>query len=316
VIDERTIDGFRALTLVGAEPDGLEVAFAPGAGMVACSLRHRGEELLGQRGGLAYYAREHSTMGIPLLYPWANRVGSKEFATADRAVDLTSRDLPLSFDDGGLPIHGLLSGADGWSVEDHRSTDTGGVLEARFDFGADAKLLKAFPFPHHLTLRASLSGTVLTIVTTVHADGGVAVPVAFGFHPYLTLPGVERGEWLVEVPVTKHLDVDDRMLPTGARTPMTIAAGPLGSRTFDDGFLAPADEEPLVLAGGGRRIELRIGEGYPFAQVFAPADDDVVAYEPMTAPTNALLTGGRDLPLVEPGGSYSASFSVTVADAG
>ena len=40
----------------------------------------------------------------------------------------------------------------------------------------------------------------------------------------------------------------------------------------------------------------------------------MVAYEPMTAPTNALLTGGPDLPMVEPGGSYSASFSITVSD--
>lgn len=263
---------------------------------------------------MAHYVREHSTMGIPLLYPWANRVGSKEFATAHREINLRSADLPLSFDDGGLPIHGLLSGAAGWSVKDHRSTDLGGVLEARFDFAADAQLSKAFPFPHRLSLRASVSTAVLTIVTTVRADQGVAVPVSFGFHPYLTLPGVMRRDWQVEVPVTEHLELDDLMLPTDERRPTTVASGPLGSRTFDDDYLAPTDKAPFVLAGGGRRIEVRIGDGYPFAQVYAPADDEVVAYEPMTAPTNALLTGGRDLPVVEPGESYSAIFSVTVAD--
>jgi aldose 1-epimerase len=313
VIGECAIDGLRGLTLVGRGPENLEVTFVPGAGMVACSLRHRGEELLGQRGGLADYVRERSTMGIPLLYPWANRVGRKRFTTAGREVDLTSADLPLSFDDGGLPIHGLLAGADGWSVESHRSTETGGVLEAGFDFGAATQLLQAFPFPHRLRLRATLSGARLTIVTTVRADQGVTVPVAFGFHPYLTLPGVERGDWRVEAPVTEHLDVDDQMLPTGVRTATTVASGPLGSRTFDDGFLAPAHGAPFVLAGGGRRIELRVGDGYPFAQAFAPAEDDVVAYEPMTAPTDALRSA-RDLPLVAPGESYSATFSVTIAD--
>ena len=55
---------------------------------------------------------------------------------------------------------------------------------------------------------------------------------------------------------------------------------------------------PFVLAGGGRRIELSVGPGYRFAQVYAPGDDDVVAFEPMTAPTNALVAGGPDLPLV------------------
>jgi aldose 1-epimerase len=315
MIGERTIDGLQALTLAGRGPEGLEVSFVPGAGMVACSLLHRGEELLGQRGGLSHYVRAHSTMGIPLLYPWANRVGSKEFTTAHRDVDLRSADLPLSFDDAGLPIHGLLAAADSWSVEDHRATETGGVLEARFDFGADAQLLRAFPFPHTVTLHAELSGSVLTIVTTVDADQGVAIPVAFGFHPYLTLPGVARHDWQIEAPVADHLELDRQMLPTGERTPATIASGPLGARVFDDGYLAPLDEQPFVVAGGGRRIELRVGDGYPFAQVFAPTDDDVVAYEPMTAPTNALITGGPDLSLVGPDESFSASFSVTVLDA-
>jgi hypothetical protein len=36
----------------------------------------------------------------------------------------------------------------------------------------------------------------------------------------------------------------------------------------------------------------------------------------MTAPTNALVGGGAKLPLVPPGESYRASFSVTVADLG
>jgi aldose 1-epimerase len=67
-----------------------------------------------------------------------------------------------------------------------------------------------------------------------------------------------------------------------------------------------------VLEGGGRRIEVRFGEGYRYAQVFAPEIDDVVAFEPMTAPTNALVTGGPELPLVSPGERFRAVFSVTV----
>jgi galactose mutarotase-like enzyme len=66
--------------------------------------------------------------------------------------------------------------------------------------------------------------------------------------------------------------------------------------------------------GGGRRLELRLGEGYRYAQIYAPADTDAVAFEPMTAPTNALLSG-EDLPLLAPGESFTASFSITVAAA-
>jgi galactose mutarotase-like enzyme len=40
----------------------------------------------------------------------------------------------------------------------------------------------------------------------------------------------------------------------------------------------------------------------------------VIALEPMTAPTNALVTGGSALPIIDPGESYAASFSVTVLE--
>jgi galactose mutarotase-like enzyme len=40
----------------------------------------------------------------------------------------------------------------------------------------------------------------------------------------------------------------------------------------------------------------------------------VIAIEPMTAPTNALVVGGEELPTAEPGTPFSAAFSVTVTD--
>jgi aldose 1-epimerase len=104
------------------------------------------------------------------------------------------------------------------------------------------------------------------------------------------------------------------MLPTGETVMAHVADGPLGARTFDDAFVAPADGAPFVLAGGGRRIEVAFDDAYPYAQVFAPAADDVVAYEPMTAPTNALASG-TDLPVVPAGERFDATFTVTVANA-
>ena len=227
-------------------------------------------------------------------------------------LDLPSA--PLSLDPNGLPIHGLLAAASGWRVERHEPERDGAVLAASFDFGADDELMAAFPFPHQLSLEATLSGTTLTIATTVRASAEAAVPIAFGYHPYFSLPGVARSDWQVEIPVADRLLLDDRGLPTGGHEPATVAAGPLGSRTFDDAYLAPEDSAPLSLWGGGRRIEVSFDSGYPFAQVYAPADDDVIALEPMTAPTNALVEGGDNLPLLAPGDAYSATFSVTISD--
>lgn len=310
MVATREIEGFEALTLAAEADGGVEVAFVPRAGMVGCSLRHRDEELLGQRGGLRHYVAKRSTMGIPLLYPWANRVSERRFVVAGREVDLDSHPELISTDPNGLPIHGLLAGAKGWLVERHEATGDGGVLAASFDFAAHEQLLAAFPFPHELGMEARLAGTTLTIVTTVRATGGAEVPISFGFHPYFQLPGVDRTDWEIEVPVREGIVLDERGIPTGEREPASVETGPLGSRTFDDAFLAPSDSQPLAVAGGGRRIEVSLLSGYPFTQVYAPADDAVIALEPMAAPTNALVTGGSELRLLAPGESYEASFSI------
>ncbi len=295
----------RTVTLSCGE---LEAEFVPEAGMVGASLRHRGEEVLGQRGGLEAYVRERKTMGIPLLHPWANRLSQRRFTLLGREVEIDPERTPLRLDGTGLPMHGLLSAARGWRVEDHEP----GRLTAAFDFAAHEALLRSFPFAHTLQLDVTLTERTLTIATTVNATGDTPVPIAFGFHPYLTLPGVAREDWHVELPVTEHLVLDDQMLPTGASVPVQIAPGPLGTRTFDDGYRAP--DGPFALEGGGRRIELAFGQGFPYSQVFAPPGAALIAFEPMTAATNALVEGGPRLPLIEPGERYDASFTITVAD--
>jgi len=67
----------------------------------------------------------------------------------------------------------------------------------------------------------------------------------------------------------------------------------------------------FALSGGGRRIVLRFDAGYPCGQIYAPEDDDVICFEPMTAPTNALVSGDR-LTWVPAGSSYTATFSISV----
>ena len=278
--------------------------------MVVCSLRHHGDELLGQRRGLRAYVEERATMGIPLLYPWANRVALDSFEVAGRRVDLDRASPPPRRDSAGLAMHGLLSGAHGWRVDEHDAT----AVRATFDFGAQTGLIEAFPFPHHVVYEASLQASTLSITTIVEASGDTAVPVAFGYHPYFRLPGTPRRDWELEVPVRERLLLDRRMLPTGEREPVEVATGPLGARTFDDAYAAPPQARPFSISDARRRIEVRFDEGFGFAQVYAPADDDVIAFEPMTAPTNALVRGGPELPILQPGERYKARFRITVAD--
>jgi aldose 1-epimerase len=310
--EETTVDSYEAVRL--ASPDGsLAATFAPRLGMIGCSLEHDGEELLGQRGGLARYESEGSTMGIPLLHPWANRLAAFEYTAEGRHVVL-DRDSPLLHIDGqtGLPIHGVLAASPHWEEVATSADDDGAELSARLDFGAHPDLLEAFPFPHRLRMQVVLDHDGLSITTTVDATADAAVPVCFGFHPYLQLPGLARAEWEIDLPVQQRVVLDDKMIPTRDTEPVEIAPGPLGDRTFDDGFCDLAEPAVFALAGGGRRIEVEFGDGFQFAQVFAPPDQDVICFEPMTAATNALASGWPRLPSARPGNPYGATFRIRV----
>jgi aldose 1-epimerase len=303
---------FDAIDLRSASAN-LAAAVVPGAGMVVSSLRDGGRELLGQRRGLHAYVERGSTMGIPLLHPWANRLAADRFVFDGIEVRLADAGRRLRREEHGLPIHGLLAGSPDWVVVRGAGQAGAASIAAELDFGADPQLMAAFPFAHRIRLGIAVAGRTLTVRTTLTATGERPVPAAFGFHPYLRLPGVPRELWHVELPAMRHLELDGRGIPTGGGSDVPAQAGALGDRTFDDGYSGVAAGAEFVLAGGGRRIAVRFDEGYRFAQVFAPSEDDVVCFEPMVAPTNALVSGDG-LTVVSPGGRYVAAFSVTVAD--
>ena len=301
------IEGYDAVCLRSSSAH-LDATFVPAVGMVGASLRDRGAELLYANGGLHRYARGGSTMGIPLLHPWANRLAADRYRVNGTAVRLDPGSPLVQRDEHGLPIHGLLNGSPRWQ---RTPAAAGWGISAELDFAAHPDLLAAFPFPHRLRLDIALRRRTLTVRTTLTATGEVPVPVAFGFHPYLRLPDVAREHWHVELPAMRHLELDASSIPTGASRPMPAQAGRLGTRTFDDGYVDVPPGAQFVLAGGRRRIVVRLDEGYPVAQVFAPAVADVICFEPMTAPPNALASGDR-LTFVEPGRRCTATFSITV----
>ena len=137
----------------------------------------------------------------------------------------------------------------------------GRVSPATSIFAAREDLMTVFPFPHQLRVEAGIADRTLTIATTVRASGEVPIPIAFGYHPYFRLPGVERRVWAVEIPVSERVVLDSEKLPTGELEEADLPAGPLGSRTFDDEFAAP--DRPFVLEGGGGGLRSPLARATP-----------------------------------------------------
>jgi aldose 1-epimerase len=284
--------------------------FVPDAGMIGTSLTDSGTELLGQRRGLDAYLTAGKTMGIPILYPWANRLGANTYTAEGQTVTLTPGENGVRPDANGLPIHGVLGAYPGWRV----TTESGNELIAEVDFGSEPKLLASFPYPHVLNVAVRLAERTLTVRTTVTATGDQAVPLCFGFHPYLQLPDVPRGEWIIETPPLRHLRLDQQGLPTGESQAQPAQSEPLGDKNFDDAYDQVAEGAVFAVSGGGRRLEVHLEQGYPAAQIFAPPSEDpqqaIVCFEPMSAPTDALRRGGYRS--ARPGEPAVAVFSIRV----
>ncbi|WP_068177279.1 aldose 1-epimerase [Mycobacterium sp. UM_CSW] len=278
--------------------------FVPEAGMIGTSLTDAGTELLGQRRGLQAYVEAGKTMGIPILYPWANRLGANTYTAEDVTVALMPGENGVRADPNGLPIHGTLAAYPGWRV----TAESDNELAAEVDFGADPRLLASFPYPHVLSVAVRLADRALTVRTTVTASGDTAVPLCFGFHPYLRLPDVARGEWMIETPPLRHLRLDERGLPTGESEPRPATEESLGDKAFDDAYDQVGEGAVFAVSGGGRRLEVHFERGYPAAQIFAPLAEEVVCFEPMTAPTDALRRGGYST--ARPGAPAVTQFSI------
>jgi len=301
-VDETTFRGEPAIRLVAGE---MSATFLPRLGMTGASLRHGGREHLALPGGLDAL-RAGKTLGLPLLAPWANRLARRRYRAAGVPVDLTR--LRLTTDENGLPMHGLLVGKPGWRLDGHDVRR--GIPRLSTSIDVDAR---AFPFPHRIELLITVRDAQLRVDTTIVPTGRRRVPVAFGWHPYLRLPGPPRARWRLRLPPRQHLALDAAGIPSGASNREPAEHDVIGRRTFDDLYRLGRDHHLALEAEHGAAVELRCGANYPFAQVWVPPGRPFAALEPMAAPTNALVGGAA--PLVAPGEAFTARFTLAVSSA-
>ena len=120
----------------------------------------------------------------------------------------------------------------------------------------------AFPFPH-AALEATLAADDTDDRDDGQRDGRPPVPIAFGFHPYLQLPGRHRARLARRDPGhraarARRRDAADRRARRRARSP----PGRSATRTFDDAYAAPRSARSRSKAAAGGSSS-RSSEGYP-----------------------------------------------------
>ena len=200
------------------------------AGMIGTSLSDDGVELLGQRRGLHAYLTAGKTMGIPILYPWANRLSANSYNVDGETVTLTPGDRrgPHRPQRAADPRRARrLSGLAG---QRPRSANE---LTAELDFGADPRLLASFPFPHVLDGDVTLADRALTVRTTVTATDDTAGAAVLRLPPVPAAPRrAARASGRSRRPPLRHLPLDRTRDCRPARPPHSRAASEtLGDKT-------------------------------------------------------------------------------------
>ena len=153
------------------------------------------------------FAKKPTSYGIPLLFPFPNRIRNQEFTFQRRAyrVDVAQ--------------HGFVRQR-AWCVTDEGATDDAGVwLTCEFSAADYAgELLTQFPFPFRAVLIYRLQSGRLTLDFTATNTGTGDMPAGFGIHPYFRWPEHSR----LQIPAQRRWELTNS-LPTGRRVELEAA---------------------------------------------------------------------------------------------
>jgi aldose 1-epimerase len=298
---------------------GVEVSTIPSFANRAYEMRVKGENILHfpfDSPAAATSARQLN--GIPFLAPWANRMTDGFHANGKHYG--FNKDLEwVRLDANGISIHGVLWKSPFWEVTDVDADENSAHVTSRLEFWKHPDLMANWPFAHNYEMTYRLAGGVLEISVTVTNLSTDPMPIAVGFHPYFTLPGVPIEEAVAQMPVRRHVETDSRLVATGETAPVGFTNPvSLKDNHFDDGFtdLIKGSDGRTVFSveGRGRKIEVVFGPRYQVAVVFSPPGQNYVCFEPMSAVTNGinLAYEGKypELQTVPADGRWQESFWV------
>lgn len=317
-----TVDGVEVVQLRDAARH-IVVSIAPHTGNMAYEMKVNGKNAFWfPFASIRDFAAKPEFAGNPFLAPWANRIDAGGYYANGKKYLLNPGLGNLRPGGQDLYIHGLLNYSDKWKVIDYGADAKSAHVTSRLEFFKYPELMANFPFAHSIDMTYRLVGGDLVVETTVHNLGNEPMPLAIGYHPYFQLPGVPRDEWNVHLAADEHLEVTDRLVPTGVRKKMDLPQPfSLKGGKLDDGFVSlrrDADgTSTFFVEGGGERVSVIYGPKYPVAVVYAPPGKDFICFEPMTAITNAfnLHQDGKypELQSIPAGGEWHESFRIRVS---
>lgn len=238
-----------------------------------------------------------------LLFPFPNRLRDGHYSWLGHDYSF-----PLNNAATGNAIHGFVRD-ERFEVVRIELTTESAELTCRLDYRGQHA---SYPFPFMLDVTFTMTNrNEFTAAFFLKNRHQAAIPVGLGWHPYFRLTE-KADDHVMQIPACARIDIDDRMIPTGSRTPYSAFAveNTVGDTFLDNCFAAPEAHSlyHLTLRGGGQQLTVSASNSqFPYFQVFTPPARESIALEPMTCNVNA-FQNGDGLVTVPAGGDWSAAF--------
>ena len=259
----------------------------------------------------ADFLRKPTSYGIPVLFPFPNRVRDGRFTFDGETFTVDP------------PRHGFVRDKP-WRVQSHGASDGEGAwLTSSFD-AADYpdEILRQFPFPFQIEITHRLREARLTIEAAARNTGQKRMPAGFGIHPYFRKPV----EGLLRVPAAARWELADS-LPTGRVVPVEGEYDLREGKSFDgmnlDDIFTRVETGADGLArcsimddvGGIETVVEFSTERLPHVVVYTPpAPRRAVCVEPNSCPTDAfnLQAQGIESDVIVLGAGEEVRFEISI----
>ncbi len=262
--------------------------------------------------------------GIPILFPFPNRIRAGRFSWDGRQFALPQNDANKK-----NAIHGFVCRRP-WRLTGSGADASGGWLTGEFQLSRDdPDSQPLWPADFVLKVTYRLLPGKLRVEAEVHNPDRLSLPFGIGYHPYFTVPivpGAKAEECLIQVPAGSFWKLDET-LPTGEVLSVDSARDfrqprPFGGVSVDDvltGIATDRSSGGLRFNGsmtqGDRKLHFWSSPCFRELVVFTPPQRQAFCLEPYTCPTDAInmpdhgkAVGWLSLP---PGGNWKADFEMT-----
>jgi aldose 1-epimerase len=234
--------------------------------------------------------------GIPVLFPFPNRIHDGRFTWDGRDYQLPQND-PAKKN----AIHGFAC-RHPWRVVGHGTNDTSAWITGVFRCSQDAPDSRTlWPADHEIQLTIRLGAGWLRLEAEVYNPDRVGLPFGLGYHPYFLMPftATDTAEGcLLTVPARSFWKLEES-LPTGERLPVDTACDLNRPRRFGDlnvdtvltdlpDASGDSPERAVVQGAPGTTLRVHCGTAFRDLVIFTPPHRQAFCVEPYTCATDAI----------------------------